>query len=95
MIVDLCWGRPTELCFEYLGFEAVSFTMEIANFSPATFVFFSSLKIDFDKPIVTEITKLEDYYKAEDYHQNYYNNNPGNPYCQVVIKPKLEKFNNK
>ena len=49
---------------------------------------------DFNKPIVTEITKLEDYYKAEDYHQNYYNNNPGNPYCQVVIKPKLEKFNN-
>ena len=48
---------------------------------------------DFDKPIVTEITELEDYYKAEDYHQNYYNNNPGNPYCQVVIKPKLEKFN--
>ena len=50
---------------------------------------------NFDKPIVTEITELEDYYKAEDYHQNYYNNNPGNPYCQVVIKPKLEKFNNK
>ena len=50
---------------------------------------------DFDKPIVTEITKLDDYYKAEDYHQNYYNNNPGNPYCQFVIRPKLEKFNNK
>jgi len=48
--------------------------------------------IDFDKPIITEITKLEDYYKAEDYHQNYYNNNPGNPYCQFVIRPKLEKF---
>ena len=50
---------------------------------------------DFDKPIVTEITELEDYYKAEDYHQNYYSNNPGNPYCRMVIKPKLEKFNNK
>ena len=50
---------------------------------------------NFDKPIVTEITKLENYYKAEDYHQNYYNNNPGNPYCQFVIKPKLEKFNKK
>ena len=50
---------------------------------------------DFDKPIVTEITKLGDYYKAEDYHQNYYNNNPGNPYCQFVIRPKLEKFNKK
>ena len=49
----------------------------------------------FDKPIVTEITKLGDYYKAEDYHQNYYNNNPGNPYCQFIIKPKLEKFKKK
>ena len=47
-----------------------------------------------DKLIVTEITKLGDYYKAEDYHQNYYNDNPGNLYCQFVIKPKLEKFNN-
>ena len=52
-------------------------------------------QMDFDKPIVTEITKLGDYYKGEDYHQNYYNNNPSNPYCQLVIKPKLEKFNNK
>ena len=50
---------------------------------------------DFEKPIVTEITQLGDYYKAEDYHQNYYKNNPGNPYCQVVIQPKLEKFNKK
>ena len=49
----------------------------------------------FEKPIVTEITKLGDYYKAEEYHQNYYNNNPGNPYCQFVIKPKLEKFKKK
>ncbi len=50
---------------------------------------------DFEKPIITEITQLGDYYKAEDYHQNYYNNNPGNPYCQLVIKPKLEKFKKK
>ena len=49
----------------------------------------------FEHPIVTEITKLDDYYKAEDYHQNYYNNNPGNPYCQFVIRPKLEKFKKK
>ena len=46
----------------------------------------------FENPIVTEITELGHYYKAEDYHQNYYNNNPSNPYCQFVIKPKLEKF---
>ena len=52
-------------------------------------------QINFDNPIVTEITKLGDYYKAENYHQNYYSNNPNNPYCQFVIKPKLEKFNKK
>ena len=49
----------------------------------------------FENAIVTEITKLGDYYKAENYHQDYYNNNPGNPYCQFVIKPKLEKFKKK
>ena len=47
------------------------------------------------KGAVTEITELDIFYPAESYHQNYYNNNPGNPYCQFVIKPKLEKFNKK
>ena len=46
----------------------------------------------FNKPIVTEITELKEFYLAEDYHQNYYNNNPNQPYCMFVIKPKLEKF---
>jgi len=45
--------------------------------------------------VVTEVTKLEKFYKAEDYHQNYYNLNPNNPYCEYVIKPKIEKFFNK
>ena len=43
-------------------------------------------------PIVTEITPLKDYYPAEDYHQNYYNNNPNKGYCSAVIAPKLSKF---
>lgn len=46
----------------------------------------------FDKPIVTEITPASVFYKAEDYHQDYFNNNPGNPYCAAVIQPKLYKF---
>jgi peptide-methionine (S)-S-oxide reductase len=46
----------------------------------------------FDRPIVTEITRASNFYKAEDYHQNYFNNNPGNSYCAVVIQPKLHKF---
>jgi peptide-methionine (S)-S-oxide reductase len=46
----------------------------------------------FDKPIVTEIVKFSNFYPAEYYHQNYYNLNNEEPYCQFVIKPKMEKF---
>jgi methionine-S-sulfoxide reductase len=45
-----------------------------------------------DAPIVTEISPYTKFYKAEDYHQNYYENNPNQAYCQYVIVPKLEKF---
>ncbi len=43
-------------------------------------------------PIVTEIAPLTVFYPAEDYHQNYYRSNPSQPYCQVVIDPKVQKF---
>ena len=46
----------------------------------------------FDNPIVTEISPYTEFYKAEDYHQNYYNLNGNAPYCSYVIQPKLEKF---
>ena len=46
----------------------------------------------FNKPIVTEIVKLDKFYKAEDYHQNYYKLNLDRPYCKFVIKPKMDKF---
>lgn len=45
-----------------------------------------------DKPIVTEITATSTFYPAEDYHQNYFNDNPGQGYCAFVIRPKVEKF---
>lgn len=45
-----------------------------------------------DKPIVTQIVEINNYFEAEDYHHNYYENNPGNPYCQSVVRPKVEKF---
>lgn len=48
-----------------------------------------------DEPIITEITELEAFYKAEDYHQDYFKNNPENAYCQIVINPKLAKFKQK
>jgi peptide-methionine (S)-S-oxide reductase len=46
----------------------------------------------YDKPIVTEIAPLNNFYAAENYHQDYYNQNGSQPYCHFVIKPKLEKF---
>jgi len=44
-----------------------------------------------DRPIVTEITRLDKFWPAEPYHQNYYNNNPASGYCAFVITPKLKK----
>ena len=46
----------------------------------------------FENPIVTEISPLENYFVAEDYHQNYYAENGNQPYCSFVISPKMEKF---
>lgn len=43
-------------------------------------------------PIVTEIAPMTKFYPAEDYHQNYYKDNPNQPYCRVVIDPKVRKF---
>jgi len=46
----------------------------------------------FEKPIVTEITAFTNFFKAEDYHQDYYNLHGEQPYCKFVIQPKVEKF---
>lgn len=46
----------------------------------------------YENPIVTTLEPFTKFYKAEDYHQNYYANNKSQPYCQMVIQPKLEKF---
>lgn len=44
-----------------------------------------------DKPLVTEIVPLTKFWPAEDYHQDYFNKNPGNGYCNIVIEPKIAK----
>ena len=46
----------------------------------------------YSKPIVTKVEKFNTFYKAEEYHQNYYENNKSKPYCRMVIQPKIEKF---
>ena len=46
----------------------------------------------FDRPIVTEIVPFTNFYKAEEYHQNYFNEHGNQPYCMFIIRPKMEKF---
>jgi peptide-methionine (S)-S-oxide reductase len=49
----------------------------------------------YDDPIVTEIVPFEKFYPAEDYHQEYFANNPTQPYCMAVVAPKVAKFRQK
>lgn len=51
----------------------------------------SSAKL-WPQPIVTEVSPLTAFYPAENYHQEYYFNNPGQPYCQIIIEPKVQRF---
>ncbi len=46
-------------------------------------------------PVVTEVVGLNNYFQAEDYHQDYFSNNPQNQYCNMVVAPKLAKFKQK
>ena len=48
----------------------------------------------FKDNIVTEVNEVVDFYEAEEYHHNYFNNNPENSYCKIVISPKIKKFQN-
>jgi len=50
---------------------------------------------EYSNPIVTEIKELKTFYETEEYHKDYYNNNPNVGYCRFVIKPKLDKILNK
>lgn len=47
----------------------------------------------FKDNIVTEVNEVVEFYEAEEYHHNYFKNNPNNSYCQIVVSPKIEKFN--
>jgi peptide-methionine (S)-S-oxide reductase len=52
----------------------------------------AEMALVWDAPIVTELSAPQTYYRAEDYHQNYFNQNKGQPYCSFVIAPKLGKI---
>lgn len=51
-----------------------------------------TVQTEYPSPIVTEVTKLGEFFPAEDYHQDYYKNNPDKMYCKLVIDPKIEKL---
>ncbi len=50
---------------------------------------------EYSEPIVTQVQPLDKFYTAEEYHQNYYQENQQQPYCQLVISPKIKKFHEK
>ena len=47
---------------------------------------------NYDRPMVTEVRKLDKFYVAEDYHKKYFDKNPNQPYCMMVIRPKVNKI---
>lgn len=55
----------------------------------------AELRPEFKSPIVTQLAPAEHFYVAEDYHQEYFANNPNQPYCQMIVWPKVEKFRTK
>ncbi len=54
--------------------------------------FLKNAQKNYDKPIVTEVKKLDKFYVAEDYHKKYFDKNPNQPYCMMVIRPKVNKI---
>ena len=57
--------------------------------------FIEKIRKNYDKPIVTEVRPLEKFYLAEGYHKDYYKRNPLQPYCMLVIRPKVGKIKRK
>jgi len=55
----------------------------------------AELRREFKNPIVTQVAPAAHFYVAEDYHQEYFANNSNEPYCQMVVSPKVEKFRKK
>lgn len=60
-----------------------------------TLMYIQNIQINFSNKIVTTVEPLVQFYKAEDYHQKYYENHKGAGYCQLVITPKVEKVQEK
>jgi peptide-methionine (S)-S-oxide reductase len=71
--------------------SAIFFTSQEQRLTIESYIKNLEEKRIYANPIVTEIVVFEEFYPAEVEHQEYYQNNPFQPYCQFVIKPKLDK----
>ncbi|GAA4282368.1 peptide-methionine (S)-S-oxide reductase MsrA [Gaetbulibacter aestuarii] len=72
--------------------SAIFYSDEHQKGAAEKFISFLEEEKEFDAPVVTEIVPLKVFYKAEDVHQNYYDNNQSQPYCQFIINPKIKKL---
>ncbi len=72
--------------------SAVFYTNDRQKELAEAYIKFLNKEDVYDQYIITEIVPATTFYEAEDYHKNYLDNNPDNPYCQYVVLPKLEKF---
>ncbi|KZS42595.1 methionine sulfoxide reductase A [Aquimarina aggregata] len=75
--------------------SAIFYTNEIQQTTANTVIETLNNQNVFESQIVTQVTELGPFYKAEEYHQNYYNQNSSQGYCQFVINPKLSKLQEK
>ena len=75
--------------------SVVFYTTEEQRAEAEKFIEKLELEGVFDNPVVTELRPFHKFYEAERYHQEYYRNNPNQPYCRAVINPKLKKFKEK
>lgn len=72
--------------------SAVFYSDEVQKQIVEDYIQFLSENAIFDSPIVTQLEPLKEFFLAEEDHQNYYNDNSKQPYCQFIIAPKLEKI---
>ena len=83
-------GQGNDIGSQYLS--KVYFVNESQKIEAKEYI--ESIVNNYKSPIITQLLSEKTFYKAEEYHQNYFADNPGQPYCQVIIGPKLIKFNN-
>ena len=72
--------------------SAIFYTNDAQKIAAEKFIIELTESKAYDKPIVTEIKPFTKFYPAENYHQNYYEQNKSAPYCEIVIAPKIEKL---